>query len=471
MEVKVTKKDVLWGYIAQIFNVGTGFFTLPVILNLLSPEEVGMNYIMLSVGALVTIADFGFSGQVGRNITYIISGAKHIQKGELTESVSATDIHIDFHLLNTVIQAAKYLYQLLSLGILVILLTGGTWYMHHVTDGFSNVKWSLYIWLLYCISCFFNFYFLYYNSLLSGAGLITEQKKAIIYSRIVYLILCIAMLLSGCGLLSVVSANFIAPFVVRFYSHIKFYSKEMRESLRGQTTTLQEKKEAISKMWYTAKRSGTNSIGHYVGTQGTMFFAGIYLSLNEASQWGILQQLYGIVQGMALNMGLSLLPQLTKYQLQKQKDKFIKTLSVSYVFLLLIIIAGGICINLLGPFALQLIKSKSHLPDISLMNFYFVSSVILVTAQLFACVLGCKNIIPSPKAVLTTSAAAIVLLFILLHFGSLGLWALVLAPCLTGMAYTYWRWPQLVLRDCQLNIFQLIHIGINELYAKFIRCK
>ena len=48
--ITVTKKDVLWGYFAKFFTVASGVLILPLILKLLSPEEVGMNYIMLSVG-------------------------------------------------------------------------------------------------------------------------------------------------------------------------------------------------------------------------------------------------------------------------------------------------------------------------------------------------------------------------------------------------------------------------------------
>ena len=48
MEIKVNKKDVVWGYITMAFNYGTGLFTLPFILSMLSAEEVGMNYLMLT---------------------------------------------------------------------------------------------------------------------------------------------------------------------------------------------------------------------------------------------------------------------------------------------------------------------------------------------------------------------------------------------------------------------------------------
>ena len=40
MEIHITKKDVLWGYIAQFFNIGAGILLLPVILKLLPADRL-----------------------------------------------------------------------------------------------------------------------------------------------------------------------------------------------------------------------------------------------------------------------------------------------------------------------------------------------------------------------------------------------------------------------------------------------
>ena len=85
--IKITKKDVLWSYFAQIFTVASGLITLPLILKLLSAEEIGMNYLMLSLGALVSLFDFGFTPQFSRNIAYVFTGAQVLQK----EGVAVTE--------------------------------------------------------------------------------------------------------------------------------------------------------------------------------------------------------------------------------------------------------------------------------------------------------------------------------------------------------------------------------------------
>ena len=60
MEIHITKKDVLWGYIAQFFNIGAGILLLPVILKLLPADILGVWYIFLTISSLVQMIDFGF---------------------------------------------------------------------------------------------------------------------------------------------------------------------------------------------------------------------------------------------------------------------------------------------------------------------------------------------------------------------------------------------------------------------------
>lgn len=118
MEISISKRDVYWNYIAQFFNLGSGFIILPVVLHMLSTDEVGMNYLMLSVSSLVALADFGFSSQFGRNITYVFSGAQELKKEGLSVLPNG---EINYHLLAVVIETAKYIYRKISVIVLIFI--------------------------------------------------------------------------------------------------------------------------------------------------------------------------------------------------------------------------------------------------------------------------------------------------------------------------------------------------------------
>ena len=94
MEIKVQKRDVIWSYLAQFFNLGVGFITLPAILKMLSADEVGLNYILISISSVIVLFDMGFSSQFSKNITYVLSGAQTIEKEGISSDYKLSLIHI-----------------------------------------------------------------------------------------------------------------------------------------------------------------------------------------------------------------------------------------------------------------------------------------------------------------------------------------------------------------------------------------
>lgn len=255
--INITKKDVVWSYVAKFFQIGTGFITLPLVLHLLTPDEVGMNYLMMTISSMIGLLDFGFSPQFGRNFTYVNSGAKRLLKEGVEYSDNKT---IDYHLLSILLRTARTVYQRLSIVSVALMLTTGTGYIFYVTKGFTNVNNALPIWLLFCLSSYFNIYFGYYNSLLTGSGKVAEANKAEIFSKSAYLIICIPLLLLRFGLFSIIIANFISPFVSRYYSYYVYFSKDL-VSLLDTNITKREVSKTFNVIWYNAKKLGINFVG------------------------------------------------------------------------------------------------------------------------------------------------------------------------------------------------------------------
>ena len=116
--MQVRSKDLFWGYFTDIFVISSGVITLPIILNLLSDDEIGLNYLMLSIASVVSLIDFGFTPQFSRNLTYIFSGAEKLNKeGVNKNSVSQA---INYRLLSLTIKTSKIVYAFL--GILTFIL-------------------------------------------------------------------------------------------------------------------------------------------------------------------------------------------------------------------------------------------------------------------------------------------------------------------------------------------------------------
>ena len=433
MEIKINKKDVVWGYITMAFNYGTGLFTLPFILSMLSAEEVGMNYLMLTISNLVILADFGFSQQFGRNLTYILSGAQSLQK----EGISGVKLGaINYQLVATLIKTAKFVYLRMSLLVLAGMLTLGTIYIYHVTQGFTNIPNSLFIWLLFSVSTFFNFYYKYYTTLLTGSALMMEYNKSCIYSKIVYIAICVGMLFLGCGLMSVVVANFISPFVQRYYSHISFYTDEIKDGLRGQVVTAEDIREMTSTLWFNAKKLGIIFVGQYGISQSGIFFSGLFLSLEEVAAYGLMMQLINnILCSISKSLFNSISPLFSKDTINHDISQLIRHFSLGNFIFWCIFVVGSLMVIFVAPPVLDLIHSNSHLPSTLVMLVFSIDALLDYNHANFTYILTAQNRFPFVKADLITGLAVVFINLATLYFTDWGLLGLVLGRLCVMLAY------------------------------------
>lgn len=70
-----------------------------------------------------------------------------------------------------------------------------------------------------------------------------ESKKAMVYSKVVYILLTFTFLYLGLGLFGVVLANLIAPFVNRYMSYYYFFTNELKEKISIFNISSKEKKD------------------------------------------------------------------------------------------------------------------------------------------------------------------------------------------------------------------------------------
>lgn len=460
MGVEITKKDVTWSYVAKLFQIGSGLVTLPLILRLLTTEEVGMNYLMLTVSSIVGLMDFGFSPQFGRNFTYVNSGARRLCREGVEEERGGS---IDWHLLSVLISTARFVYRRLSVLALIVMLTFGTGYIWYLTEGFTNVNNSLYIWILYSFSTYFNIYFSYYSSLLTGSGMIRESSQAAILSKSAYLVLCTLFLLLGWGLFAVVAANFIAPFVQRYVSYRAYFKPELKARLAEQTATRKDIRETFSVIWFNAKKLGINFIGAYAVNKMGMFIIGFFLPLATIGSYGLLTQLTTIVSGIANTMFVTYLPKVSYCRVTGDRPMLKRTISFSMVVGQIIMVAGALGIIFVAPYLLELIKSQTMLPSRLICVLYLVIVALELNHSEFASVISTENKIPYVVPSLVSGGVIVLLTFISLKFTTLGLLGVVLVQGIVQAAYNNWRWPLWVFRELDMSISEFYGTGFDSI--------
>ena len=459
MEIRITKRDVIWNYIAQFFNLGSGLIVLPVVLHLLSPEEVGMNYLMLSVSTLVALADFGFSDQFGRNITYVFCGAQELKKEGMSDLPNG---EVDYHLLSVVIATAKTIYKRISLFVFFMMVTFGSIYIYRATGGFTTVQNSLYVWFLFSISTYFEMYFKYYGSLLSGAAMIMESKKAVILTRIAYIVICFSMLFAGFGLISIVVGNLISSFIGRWYSYRMFYNREMKTSLLGHNPNKKEIEHTFDILWYNAKKLGINFMGTYGIQQSGTFIIGLFLPLSEVASYGLMCQLYQIAVSLSTGFFTTLMPKFYKERVEGDLEHLVRDFSfTSFVFVVGFSIMGFVIING-GNTLLKIIGSQTYLPAYAVMIIYFLHLLLENFHSMCATMIVTNNQVPFVKAALVSGVFIVLSNLLTLRFTSLGLLGVVLGQFIVQCFYNHWKWPLFIFNEFELNLLRMMKIGFEE---------
>jgi len=457
--IKISKKDIYWSYFAQIFSVASGLITLPLVLKLLSAEEIGMNYLMLSLGALASLFDFGFTPQFSRNITYIFTGAQLLKK----EGVTVTETSaINYRLLATMVHTAEFVYRRLAFVVLVFMLTLGTYYIYYVTKGFTNIDNSLTIWVLFSTGTFFNVYYSYYTSLLIGKGLIMESKKAMVYARVVHILLTVVFLLSGLGMLGLVLANLIAPFVNRFISYRYFFTDELNEKINIYTISKKEKLELFEIVWYNAKKLGLVFVGAYAINKLSIFLAGLYLSLSDIGSYGLMIQLFyllSVVSGMFFNV---FEPRFSSLRTRGDEKLLIKEFAFSMSIYYLAFIIGAIVLLYIFPYFFSLINSNLTLPSFHIMFFFAVVIFLEGNHSHFASFIITNNNVPFVTSALIAGFFIGLGDYISLKYTSYGILGLVAVQGLVQVLYANWKWPLVVCNEFKIDFKSFFALGMSE---------
>jgi len=458
--ITLSKKDVFWGYFAQFFSIAAGIITLPLILHMLSAEEIGMNYLMLTVGSLVSLFDFGFAPQFGRNITYIFSGAQALRK----EGVEVANFggEINYRLLATMIHTARFIYQRLSIIVLVIMVTLGSLYIYKVTNGFTNIHNSFIIWIVFSVSTFFNIYYSYYTSLLIGRGLIMESRKATVFSRLAYILLTFIFLYIGMGLLGVALANLIAPFVNRYFSYKFFFTNELNEKIYVYKISNQEKVDLFKIIWYNARKLGLVFIGSYTINKLSMFLAGLYLSLTDIASYGLMIQLVGLIMAISTTLFGIYEPRFSALRAVNNKKLLIKEFAFTMNIYYLLYIMGLFFLLFFGPWALTLIGSKATLPSLGLLAIYGVIVFLEGNHSSFATLIVTNNNIPFVESSLIAGGCIALGGFFSLQYTALGILGLILVQGISQLVYANWKWPYVVCKEFGINFTFFLGIGVNE---------
>ena len=463
-KISISKNDILWSYLAQFFSLTSGILVLPLILNLLTVEEIGFNYLMLTISSFAILLDFGFSPQFKRNISYIFSGSQQI-KEEGVEKVHH-DSKVNLELLVTMIKTIRFVYLRLGLLIFFLLLTLGTIYIYYVSNGFAAIDNTLTIWLIFSLSVFFNIYYSYYHSLLLGKGMISEYNKSIIFSKLFYLFFTYVVLFLDFGLLGLTISGLISPFVGRYICHYYFFDKEIVALINKYKIHKNEIIKMFKVVFVNAKKMGLVTLSAFLVQKFGLFISGLFLTLDIVASYGLLIQISGLSLGISTTLFITYQPKLSSLRVEDNKRDIIRIFSMTHFIFLLIFIFGGVFIIYFGPQVLDLINSNTILPSRTIMIVFFIILFLEANHSLFASLILTDNKVPFTKSAIISGVLIVIGSYIALAHFSAEILGLIIIQGVVQACYNNWRWPQYICNEFKIKYLEIVRIGSWELMKK-----
>ena len=440
----IGKKEIAWSYVGTAFMIGAGVILLPFILHKMPQETVGIWNIFQTITMLVMLLDFGFRPTFARNISYIFSGVKTLQRDGVAHTTS--EAAVDYSLLKGTLTAMKRFYRWMALAVFGLLATVGTAYFYYILQKYSgDQRDAMIAWvLLIGINCY-NLYTLYYDALLTGKGYVKRTMQINMLGQVVYLGLAISLIYAGLGLTAIVASQLMATVIRRVLTYKVFFTKDLKERLMS--VVPQESKQILSAITPNAIKIGLTQLGGFMVNKSAILIGSAFLTLEEVACYGITVQVMDILARCATVFYQSYMPKLAQCRAENDLHGLKRYYLLCTGSLLAVFVLGGIAWIFLGNWALDLIQSQTHFVPAAMLMVMLLISTLEHNHAVSAGFIMADNKIPFFIPSLLSGAATIVLLWIFLSPLQMGIWGLILAPGIAQLAYQNWKWPSVVIKE------------------------
>jgi O-antigen/teichoic acid export membrane protein len=440
----IGKREIAWSYVGTAFMIGAGVILLPFILHKMPQETVGIWNIFQTITALVLLLDFGFRPTFARNISYIFSGVKSLQRNGVAHTTS--EAAVDYSLLKGTLLAMKRFYRWMALAVFTLLATAGTAYFYYILQKYSGDRQdALIAWiLLIAINCY-NLYTFYYEALLTGKGYVKRAQQINMLGQAVYLALAIGLIYAGFGLTAIVASQLISTVIRRILTYRVFFTPELKANIKS--VEPQEPKEILSAISPNAIKIGLTQLGGFMVNKSAILIGSAFLTLEQVACYGITIQVMDILARCATVFYQSYLPKLAQCRAENDLNGLKRYYILCTGSLLAVYAVGSVAWIFLGNWALDIIQSQTHFVPTAMLMVMLLISTLEHNHAVSAGFIMADNKIPFFIPSLVSGAATVLLLWIFLSPLQMGIWGLILAPGIAQLAYQNWKWPSVVIKE------------------------
>lgn len=441
---------VAWSWALNGLRLSLGLILLPLVLRKLSTAELGMYYVFLSLAAISNLIDFGFAPTIARFVSYAMGGAESIQaQGVAKPGASTTP---NYRLLWDLLHTTRTLYRFLTLALLLVLATWGTYVVELRIHETASPALTRLAWAATIIGALWDIYSNWWETFLRNMNQVTTATRIAVLATTIRLVLAAVLLVCGWGLLSLPIGTLVGGVLQR--------SLARRKCLALLAGCPEPERADIGKnlriLWPNTWRVGVQCVGSYLTVNANTAICLQVLGLGANASYGLSNQLLGITSGMVGVWTMVKWPIVGQYYAKHDYAAIQSVLRRRYWLQNLSFLAVAGFLIVCGPALLERFGSGKQILPAAWFALLALNSFLELQFNFWGTAILLGNRFPYLWHSVGANLLSLILSLILIHKTSLGLRALVLGPLVAGCLYNYWYWALYGARSLGTTFFQFL---------------
>lgn len=435
---RLLQSAVFWNYLAVALRSGAAVLLLPLLLRKLSPDELGLWYVFLSLAGMGALLDLGFGSSLNRSTGYVWAGANRLLpmgvEANARSVTTQSDARPNFELLGRLVATMRWFYLALGLFLFLALEFGGGAWIWHKTSGLEHADNIRAAWVVFAIGCALNTIGSLWPTLLTGINGVRQAQKVFLLALVANYILSIGGLLAGWGLWGPVSGQVVMGILNRLLGRVAFLK------LAGKELTYAGRKpdfDLLRILWPNSWRVGAVSVGIYVAMFANTLLASVFLDLAQTASFGLTMQMGLFVSQISCAWVLMKIPWFIQLR-QKGEAGSIQPVFFGRMWIFLILfLAGTAGLCFLGDWLLtSVLHARTALLPVPQRAVLLLIIGLEAHHSLYRELVQTANVNPFVKPMLLTAVASLAMVCLLAP--QWGTWGLIVAPGLAQLAFNNW---------------------------------
>lgn len=444
---------IFWSWIFNFIRLGYGIILLPLVLHKLSTADLGMYYVLLSLTALSQLVDFGFGETIGRFITFAMGGAREILAQGLPKP---GDSHTpNYTLLWELLATTRTIYRCLTLAVLVIVGSWGTYIVELRIHETSSVLITRLAWAATLAGTMFDIYANWWCVYLRSMNAVVVAARITVLVMLVRLGLAAGLLGAGAGLLSLPIAAILSDTLQRWLARSRVLALLQDHPPPAKT----EVRKLLKIIWPNTWRVGVFLFSNYLTVNANTAICLAAFGLAANARYGLSVQLMTIASSMAITWVYVKRPLLGQH-LVRQDLAAVRQIFWPRLWLqnlTFLVLAAGVVFC--GSWAMNWIGGGKEILSMSWLAVLMLSSFLMLQFSSWGTLMATGNNLAYLWPTVATNVLSLVLSLLLVYFTTLGLGALVLGPLLAGVLFNFWYWPAYAAREIGTSLFHFLFLG------------